>query len=391
MTKWLIRLFVKDAEQTENPDVRTRYGTLASVTGIVVNLLLAGAKFLMGLVTHSVAITADAANNLSDAAGSLVTFATVRLSNKPIDSDHPYGHGRMEYLGSLVVGALVLFMGITLLKDSIGAILHPSEILVTWVAIGVLVLSILGKLWLWRYYTTIGQKVNNGTLLAAAKDSLGDVLGTAASLIGMLLWHFAGIQADGWIGALVSLLILKAGWEVCRDTVDLLLGAKPDPEKVRQLREILLKQEGILGVHDLTMHDYGPGRCFASVHAEVDASGDMLEIHEMIDDVEREILHTMHIPTCIHMDPVVTSDPRLNAAKEALSTFLKNKDPRYSLHDFRMVPGEGHTNLIFDCVLPPECKDPDKRQLMRDMREFIKTIDETYFLVVQFDVLMVDE
>ena len=383
MTAWLIRRFVRNHENVEDANVRTAYGTLGSVVGVLVNLLLAGAKCLMGFLSGSIAMMADAANNLSDAAGSVVALITVRLAHKPVDAEHPFGHGRMEYLGSLAVGALIVVMGFTLLRDGVSAILHPAAPQVSWVLMAVLALSILGKLWLYFFYKKLGSGTQNGTLLAAAKDSLGDVLATSAVLVSMLCSLFFGWKIDGWIGLLVSVIVLKAGWEVCRDTLDSLLGGRPDPEKIQELRDLLLSREGIMGIHDLVLHDYGPGRCFASVHAEVDADGDILEIHELIDDAEREIGEKMKMPICIHMDPIVTSDENVQRVRQQISDFVCRIDPALSIHDFRMVPGDGHTNLIFDCVLPTGYTSRDT--LMSALNAFALSLDERYRLVVQFD------
>ncbi|MBP3645311.1 MAG: cation transporter [Clostridia bacterium] len=383
MTAWLIRLFVPNRDQVADPGVRAAYGTLASITGIIVNVLLAAAKFLIGVFSGSLAITADAVNNLSDAAGSVMTLVSVRVANKPVDTEHPFGHGRMEYIGSLGVGALIVFMGLSLLRDGITAILHPEALSVSWVMLAVLVLSVLGKLWLYFFYRKTGGAVNNGTLLAAAKDSLGDVLATSAVILGTLLNWLLGWKLDGPMGIIVALIVLKAGLEVCRDTLDSLLGGKPDPEKIQQIRELLLSREGILGLHDLVLHDYGPGRCVASVHAEVSAEDDILTIHEMIDDAEREIGEKMHMPICIHMDPIITRDETTNRVRQQFGDFLTAFDASLSLHDFRMVPGEGHTNLIFDCVLPAGYV--NKEALMKALTAFARSIDERYRLVVQFD------
>ena len=383
MTAWLIKHFVKDHENVTDPDVRASYGTMASVVGMLVNLLLAGGKFGMGLISGSLAIMADAANNLSDAASSVVAFITVRLARKPVDQDHPFGHGRMEYLGSLAVGVLIVVMGVTLLRDGVSAILHPQAPAVSWVVVAVLAASVLVKLWLYFFYRTTGGKTHNGTLLAASKDSLGDVLSTGAVLLSLGLNVLFGWVIDGWIGLLVALLVLKAGIEVCRDTVDSLLGGRPDPEKISRLRELLLAREGIHGLHDLVLHDYGPGRCFASVHAEVDARADILAIHEMIDDAEREIGREMNMPICIHMDPIVTDDETSNQIRDKIIEFLCRLDPALSIHDFRMVPGEGHTNLIFDCVVPASYEGRDV--LLSTLKAFVKSVDDRYELVVMID------
>ena len=383
MTAWLIRHFIKNHRNVHDYAVRERYGTLASITGIVCNLLLAALKFVMGMLSGSLAVMADAANSLSDAAGSIVTLITVRLSNKPVDSEHPFGHGRMEYIGSLAVGALILLMGFSLLKDSITAIFHPEALAMNWMVAAALVIGVLVKLWLFVFYRKLGRAVDNGTLLAASRDSLGDVLSTGAVLASVLVNLAFGWCLDGYIGLVVAVIVLKGGVEVCRETLDQLLGGKPDPEKIRQIRELLLNHEGILGVHDLVVHDYGPGRCVASVHAEVSADGNILTIHEMIDNAEREVEQKLHIPICIHMDPIVTNDETSNRLRHQLNDYLRNIDPALSMHDFRMVPGEGHTNLIFDCVVPPGYK--DRQLLYNSLRAYAQSIDPNYHVIVQFD------
>ena len=383
MTAWLIRKFVPNAANTHDPDVRASYGTLASVVGILVNILLAGAKFAMGILSGSLAITADAANNLSDAAGSVVALISVRLARKPVDMDHPFGHGRMEYLGSLAVGVLIVVMGVTLLRDAVLSIIAPQPPVVSWVVVAVLAVSILGKLWLYLFYNKTGSAIKNGTLLAAAQDARGDMLATGAVLLSLGVSAIFHISVDGWIGLVVAVIVLKAGWGVCSETVNSLLGGRPDPEKIEQLRELLLSREGILGLHDLVMHDYGPGRCYVSVHAEVDASGNILDIHEMIDDAEREVGLKMQMPICIHMDPIVTGDEVVNHLREQFTQFLITLDPVLSLHDFRMVPGEGHTNLIFDCVLPAGYKQKD--MVLSALNAHARSINATYRLVVTFD------
>lgn len=382
MTELLLRLFVKNREDTENPEVRSSYGILASITGIIINLLLAALKFVVGKITGSIAIMADAVNNLSDAAGSVVTFVTVKLANKPVDPDHPFGHGRMEYLGSLAVGVLIIVMGFSLLKDGVGAILHPEAPSFSVTVIVLLVVSILAKLWLYLFYQKLGKTVKNGTLLAASKDSLGDVLSTSAVVLSVILNLIFGWSLDGFIGIAVSIIVLKAGIEVCKDTVDSLLGNKPDPEKMKQVKEIMLAKEGILGVHDLVIHDYGPGRCFASAHAEVDSSMNILIAHELIDDLEHEIMNQMNMPICIHMDPIVTSDSETLWLRGLYTDFLNQK--KLSLHDFRVVPGERHTNIIFDVALPSGYA--NQKALHNELESFTKSLNEQYFLVIHFDV-----
>lgn len=383
MTAWLVRRFVPNRDNVEDPEVRASYGTLASCTGVALNLLLAVAKFLMGLLSGSLAITADAANNLSDAAGSIVTLISVRVAKKPMDQEHPFGHGRMEYIGSLAVGALIVVMGLGLLRDGVTAVFHPEALTVSWLVIGILALSELAKLWLFAFYRKLGARIRNGALLAASKDSLSDVLATGAVLASVLLHYALGVSIDGYMGILVALFVLKTGVDVCRDTIDSLLGGKPDPEKIRRIRELLLGYEGILGVHDLVLHDYGPGRCIASVHAEVSAKSDIVAIHEVIDNAEREIGEQMHMAICIHMDPIVTDDENVNRVHRLMAEFLQNTDSCLSLHDFRMVPGQDHINLIFDCVLPAGYK--AREELLKSLSAYARSLDPRYRLVVQFD------
>lgn len=383
MTDWLIRRFVPHAENRQDPAVRTAYGTLGATVGILVNALLAAAKFLMGILSGSLAVTADAVNNLSDAGGSVVALVTTRMAQKPVDQDHPFGHGRMEYLGSLAVGVIIVLMAVGLLRDGITAILEPQRLDVTVVVGVVLILSVLLKGWLYLFYRKVGRLTDNGTLLAASKDSLSDCIATSAVVISMVLQEIFGWLIDGWIGVIVALIVLKAGYEVCRDTVDSLLGGKPDPEKIRRIKELMLSYDGILGVHDLVLHDYGPGRCIASAHAEVGVDGNILEIHEMIDAAERHIAREMNMPICIHMDPIVTGDAETNELKAKLEDFLTRTDPSLSLHDFRIVPGQETTNVIFDCVLPVGYR--GKEQLHQTLSAYLATLDRRYRLVVVFD------
>ncbi len=383
VTAWLIRRFVKNSQDVQNGEVRAAYGTLGASVGIGLNALLSLMKFLLGIFTGSLAITADAANNLSDAFGSVVSLVTVRMARKPMDREHPFGHGRMEYIGSLMVGALIVVMGLTLLREGIGGILHPGSLMVSVATLALLGISVLGKLWLSHFYRKLGRATENSTLLAAAKDSISDVAATGAVLVSVGVQSVFGWQVDGYMGVLVALFVLKTGAEVCRSTVGLLLGEKPDPEKLKQIEELLLSYEGILGIHDLIVHDYGPGRRIASVHAEVSAQGNIVAVHELIDKAEREIGDRLNMVICIHMDPVVTDDPAANELKQQLIDFLRHLDERLSLHDFRMVPGQEQIRLIFDCVLPSGYT--DREGLLRSLGAYVKTLDPRYALVVQFD------
>jgi len=383
VTGWLIRRFISNPGQAEDPQVRKAYGTLGSSVGIGLNLLLALGKLVLGLITGSLAIIADAANNLSDAFGSIVSLVSIRLAQKPMDREHPFGHGRLEYIGALGVGVLILTMGVNLLKNGIQAMFQPVPLTLSLPVLLLLLVAALVKLWLFFFYRTLGKKVGSATLLAASKDSLSDVLATGGVLVSIGLHYAFGWQTDGIMGVLVALVVLRAGYGVCKDTVGQLLGEKPDPEKVRKIREMLLAFPGILGIHDLVLHDYGPGRCIASVHAEVSAQGDIVEIHEVIDQAEREIGRELNIVICIHTDPIITEDETANQVREKLESFLQDMDKRLTLHDFRMVPGQQQVNLIFDCVLPGAYG--DREALLRSLAAYAKSIDPRYEVIVQFD------
>jgi cation diffusion facilitator family transporter len=383
VTAWLIRHFVKNPANTADQKVRSAYGTLGSVTGVAVNVLLSAVKFLLGLLSGSLAITADAVNNLSDAAGSVMSLISVRLAGKPDDREHPFGHGRMEYLGALAVGALIVLAGGKLLYEGVNGIIRPTALTVGLPVLVLLPVSILVKLWLFFYYRFIARAINSETLLAASKDSVSDVAATSAVLVSVVLQMLFGWRIDGYISALVALFVLKTGLNVCKDTVDRLLGEKPSPTLTRDIKQELLAYEGIRGVHDLVVHDYGPGRCIASVHAEVSATEDIVAIHEVIDKAERDLQNKLGITVTIHMDPTVTDDPAVNDVHKKIAAYLHRMDERLTLHDFRMVPGQKKTSLVFDCLLPDGYTDRDG--LERKLSAYAKELDPRYEVVVQFD------
>ena len=384
MIKWIIRLFIREPENTSDQRVRGQYGTLGSVVGISVNVFLSVVKFLVGTFTGSVAVTADAANNLSDAGGSIISLISIRLAQKPVDRDHPFGHGRMEYLGALGVGVLILLMGVELLLSGVDSILHPIRPVFGWVPLILMIFSILMKVWLYFFYNHVGKKIDASALLAAAKDSLSDVLATSAVALSMVIGVFTAFPVDGVMGVIVAALVLKAGFDVCKDTIDSLMGGKPDKELGRRIIDMLMKYDKILGTHDLILHDYGPGRCVASVHAEVPADGDILELHEMIDQAEREISTELNIPICIHMDPIVSGDPETDRVAAQLNDYLKGRDEGLMLHDLRRVPGAKQINLVFDVVVPAGYK--DVKTLEQDICAEAKRIDPCYNCVIHFDV-----
>lgn len=353
MTQLLLRLFVKNHQDTQSPAVREGYGKLAGLTGIVVNALLCAGKLLAGALSGSVSIMADAINNLSDAASSIVTLLGFKLAAKPADDAHPYGHQRVEYLAGLTVAALILLIGAELVKSSIQRILHPEAVAFTAVGAAVLLLSIAAKLWLCLFYRKLGKSIRSEALLASAADSRNDVASTAAVLAAYAFAYFTHIQIDGWAGLLVAVFILWSGVGIAKDTIDPLLGEAPDEALVHAIaQEIRGYDARVLGIHDLIVHDYGPGRRFASVHVELDAREDVLEAHELIDNIERDVTKKLRVELVIHYDPIVTDDAEVNEVRQRVEAIVTEIDPRLSFHDFRMVRGREHSNVIFDLVLP---------------------------------------
>ena len=383
MQKLVLKLLRKGESPADQP-VRKRLGTLGSGVGVGVNALLAAGKMLIGSLTGSVAVTADAINNLSDAAGSVVSLVSMRLAQKPVDKEHPFGHGRMEYLGALAVGVMILVMGVETLLSGVRSILSPAEVAFGWVPFWLLVVSILMKGGLFLFYRAVGRLIDFPSLLAAAKDSLSDMLATSAVVVSMIVSHGFNIPIDGWMGVAVSMLVLKAGFDVVRETVDSLMGGRKNPELGREIITRMMRYEQILGTHDLLIHDYGPGRCIASIHAEVPADGNILVLHEIIDRAEHEIGEELNIPLCIHMDPIVSGDETTDAVHGKLSAFLREKDGGFMLHDLRMVPGEERTNLVFDVVIPPGFA--ETKQLTAEICAAAKQIDPRYECVIHYDI-----
>ena len=384
MTNFLLRRFVPDYQNTADPAVRERYGKLAGITGIVCNALLFAIKLLAGSLSGSVSITADAVNNLSDASSSLVTLLGFRLAARPADEEHPYGHARMEYLSGLAVAVMILVIGVELVKSSIQKILHPEAAAFSALTAAVLVASILLKLWMARFDRTLGRRIGSAALHAAAADSRSDVIATGAVLAACALGKLTGLMIDGWAGLLVALFILWSGVGVAKDTIDPLLGAKPDEELVRAIAYLMTSHVNILGFHDLMVHDYGPGRRFASVHAEIDHRIDPLIAHELLDEIERQAKKELHVDLVIHYDPIVTDDPEVCAVRTRVLSILHGIDPRLSLHDFRLVSGPHHVNVIFDMVIPPDEAD-SAEQLRKQVEAQLQDGKKTYHLIVTFD------
>ena len=358
MTEFLLRRFVRGYPDVSRPESRTACGNMAGAVGIVCNLLLCGFKFLAGIVTGSVAISADAVNNLSDASSSIITLLGFRMSAKPADAEHPYGHGRTEYLSGLAVSVMILLIGLELVKSSVEKILHPAPIEAGVLPVVILSVSILVKLWMAAFNRKLGRLIASPALEATAADSRNDVISTGAVLAATLLQMAFHWQLDGWMGLAVALFILYSGWGLVKDAIAPLLGQAPDPELVAHILEVTREYPGVLGIHDLIVHDYGPGRRFASLHVEMDAAGDVLRSHDVIDQIERRFLERDGLHVIIHYDPIVTGDGQTAYARDYLARAVKSIDPRLTIHDLRMVPGHTHTNLIFDLVVPHDFEMP---------------------------------
>ena len=352
MTEWLVRRFVKNHDNVTDPDVRTAYGKFASIVGIICNALLSGAKAVIGLLTGSIAIVADAMNNLSDASSNIISLLGFKLASKPADDEHPYGHGRFEYLSGLSVAVLIVVIGVELLRSSIDKIINPSPADFSIVAVAILVMSILVKLWMAVFNKSIGKRISSTTLMATAADSRNDVIATGAVLVCTIISAATGLDLDGWAGLGVSAFILWSGISLVKDATDPLLGTAPDPEFVKAIEQKILSYPGVLGTHDLIIHDYGPGRVFASAHVEMPAELDPLESHDTIDNIEKALLAEDRLLISLHYDPIVTSNSAVKEMRDWLAGAVKTIDPRLTVHDVRLVPGPTHTNVIFDCVRP---------------------------------------
>ena len=385
MTKLLLRLFVKDYEKSESAPVRTAVGKLSGFVGILCNLLLFAGKLAVGILSGAVSITADAMNNLSDAASSVVTLIGFRLAERPADEDHPYGHARYEYLSGLAVAALIVVIGFELAKTSVEKILHPTAVEFTLPTVLVLLGSIGVKLWLSFFNKRLGKHIDSQTLMATAADSRNDVISTGAVLAAGIVELLTSWQIDGFVGLAVALFILYSGVTLAKETISPLLGETASPELRKLIEETVESCPLVLGYHDMMVHDYGPGQRFASLHVEMDQQEDPLLCHELIDNMERACLQLHNIHLVIHYDPVVVGDPETDKLRLLLWDVLRKIDDRLTIHDFRMVKGKGHTNLIFDVALPYDLKGQEK-QLRRAMENALAELHQgTYYIVVTFD------
>ncbi len=385
MTKLLIRLFIKGSEKVTDTGIRKKYGTLAGVVGILCNFALFAFKFIAGLVTSSISITADAFNNLSDMGSSLVTLFGFKLANKPADPDHPYGHGRFEYIAAFIVSGLIMIMGFELLKSSVEKIVSPVKPELGLLPVVILILSVLIKLWMYLFNRKLSRTINSSALDATAKDCRNDALTTSAILISILIIRLTDINIDAWVGAAMSLFILWSGFKTAKETLDPLLGEPIDEETAKQLENEIMAFDGFLGIHDLLAHNYGPGRCFASVHVEVPADTDIVKCHEQIDLCEKVVFERTGIMLTVHMDPVETDNEKLNTAKAVIAEKIKVIHEDLTIHDFRMTPkSDERTNLIFDVVIPAGME-KEKQDIKRQINDIARSIDPTYRCVITFD------
>ena len=385
MVNFLIRRLIPHSDQTGDPAVREAYGTLAGCVGICLNVLLFVGKFVAGSIVGSIAVTADAFNNLSDAGSSLITLFGFRLAGKRPHSDHPFGHGRIEYVAGLIVSLLIILMGVTLARESLDKMLHPQNVTFSLLSAGILAASILVKLYMFSYNRALSRKLNSATLKATATDSLSDAFATLAVLISMIISHLTGLRIDGYAGILVALMILWGGFGAARDTISPLLGTAPDPEFVKKIQSIVRSCPVVTGMHDLVIHDYGAGRRMISLHAEVPANGDILATHDAIDLVERRLHDELNCHAVIHMDPVETDNAAVNAVRQrVLEALHAQMDSAVSIHDFRMVTGPTHTNLIFDLLLPmdsPLTEEAAKKQA----EAIVSALDPHYNAILAID------
>ncbi len=384
MIKLLSKLLIKNNNDYSDPTVRRRYGILCGSVGVALNILLSLGKFIAGLSVNSIAVIADAANNLSDAGSSVITMAGFKLAGQKPDPAHPFGHGRIEYISGLIVSMAILLMGFELLKTSVEKIFSPEETVFSIAAIVILCASIAVKLYIFFYNKKIAAKINSSAMAATATDSVSDCLATAATLLSIILSAATGINLDGYCGVIVALFILFAGFKAAKDTVNPLLGQKPDPEFVKQIEETVLSHEEVVGIHDLVVHDYGPGRIMISLHAEVSDKENILKIHDVIDNIEKELQKKLECHAVIHMDPISTDDENTLKLKKEINEIVKKENPEFSIHDFRVVAGDTHTNIIFDLLIPYGISE-DEETIKKKIDDEVKKLNKNYFTVIEID------
>lgn len=385
MIKLLIKKFIPNHQKTNLPDVRKRYGFLAGTLGIAINLLLFATKFFIGFAMHSIAIISDAFNNLTDTSSSLFAIIGAKLATKKPDKEHPFGHGRIEYIVSLIVSAIIFAVGFELARTSFAKILNPQKISFNPALVVVLTCSVLLKLWMFSYNRYMGKLINSKILKTAAADSLNDVFATSAVIVSTLISYYLNINADGYIGMVVSLIIIKSGFDTAKEVIDILIGTPPSPELVTKINEILSNVDGIYGFHDLLVHEYGPGNFIASVHVEVPDHVSVVKIHETIDLTEIKIYEELGVDIVIHMDPISMNDEKTSKYRDIVNEIVKNINPEFSIHDFRITDGENRVNLLFDLVVPFSMSSKEKTQAVDRINKKVKELDGRYRCFIRLD------
>ncbi len=385
MITLLSKLFVKNHEEYNDPDVRKSYGRLAGAVGIISNVILCVMKILIGFFANSIAIISDGINNLADASSSVITLIGFKLASMPEDKDHPYGHARYEYLTGLLISVLIIVVGVQLLKSSFLKILDPDPVSFSYITVIVLAVAIVIKVWQALFNISIGKKIHSSALIATGTDSRNDVISTAAVLLSLIIGAVTGLQLDGIMGCLVAAFIIWSGIQLIRETISPLLGEAPDPELVNEIQEMVLAEEGVLGTHDLIVHNYGPGKVFASIHIEVDSEGNVLEIHEMIDDIEMKVKRLLNVEFTAHMDPIEINNPAVQELQNVIAETIQPLEGVIGFHDLRVVPGEHRTNVIFDLVISTDCS-TDRSEILDTVDRAAKEINEHYCVVINFDL-----
>lgn len=382
MTNFLINLFIKDKENVQDRNVRERYGMLSSITGVIVNILLSVFKLIIGVIASSMSIISDALNNISDAGSSIVTMLGFKMSQKKVDADHPWGHGRMEYISAFIVDILIILVGFELLQSSVDKIINPELPSISNVTIILLVVAILVKLWLFVFYKKIAKTISSAAIKGNAYDSISDSISTFAVLVSALVAKFMSISIDGYVSLLVSVFILITGFKALKEIIDILLGMKPDPEFVKEIEEFAVKYDTIEGIHDIMVHDYGPGRKIVSFHAEVPANSDICKAHDIIDQMEQDIFEEFGCITTIHMDPIVVDNEEINKMRKETEEIVKSINEKFSIHDFRMTDGGERINLIFDLVIPTDEK-VNVEETVTKIQNEIHNKNKKYYAVIK--------
>ncbi len=385
ITEYLVKRFVKDHENTENAQVRTSYGVLASIVGICCNLMLFGAKLVIGIMVNSISVMADAFNNLSDAASSIISFVGVKMAQKPADEDHPFGHGRIEYIAAFIVAFFVIQVGFSLFKNSVGKIRNPQNMVFSQISMVILLLSVGVKFWMGMFNRTLGKRIRSTVMMATAADSLGDVAATGATMVSLVVFGLWGINIDGIIGLAVSVAVMIAGVNIAKDTLAPLIGEAIDPKVYREIKEFVEQYEGIVGTHDLIVHNYGPSKSMASIHAEVPSDENIEVSHEIVDTIERECLKKLGIFLVIHMDPVETHNEQVTAVKEQVTQVLEGLDSRLEFHDLRVVDGSRRINLIFDLVVPRDYNEAMRDTLKTRVSEEMRRRDSRFCCIMTME------